>query len=430
MKHHVSYWVLLILALLMVSSLTGCFPFPMRNLFQPPQRAPEALSTQAPQVVTRVVEVTSTPVVATPPPPIASTTGESLLETLYERANPSVVHIFVAIKVHGQTFSFGPNLPGFPRFFGPQESQDYYQQGEGSGFVYDLEGHIITNNHVVGEAEEIRVTFSDDFSVPAKVVGTDPDSDLAVIKVDVDPARLHPLPVGNSDALRVGQRVVAIGNPFGLQGTMTTGIISALGRLMPAGEAASDGGHYTIPDIIQTDAAINPGNSGGPLIDMHGQVVGVNAAIESPVKGFAGIGFAIPVNIVRKVAPAIIAQGHYEHPWLGVSTVSLNPALNKVLGLPEEQRGVMIVTVIENSPADKAHLHPCTETVKVEEEEIPSGGDIITAIDGQPVKKFDDLISYLSLKSEVGQKVRLTVLRDGNSLDVLVTLGARQPQSP
>lgn len=351
------------------------------------------------------------------PEPVVITFSEEerLLVELYERVNPSVVNIVVAARVT----SFG----------GEESSDEFVQQGEGSGFVYDTQGHIITNNHVVANADQVRVTFSDDVSVLAQVVGTDPDSDLAVIKVELPESELRPLRLGDSDTLKVGQRVVAIGNPFGLEGTMTTGIVSALGRLLPAGSATATGGRYSIPDVIQTDAAVNPGNSGGPLLNLQGEVVGVTSAIESPVRGFAGVGLAIPVNIVKKVVPALIRNGYYEHPWLGISAVNLSPALAKAMGLPESQRGVVVAMVTPGSPADKAKLRPSERTVRVEGQELPADGDIIIGIDDQTVRKYDDLISYLTRRTEVGQKVTLRILREGKTIQVEVTLAARPKES-
>ena len=361
---------------------------------------------------------TSSPVT---PMVLTSSTEEQLLVKLYEQVNPSVVNIVVATRLT----SMGGRTPS-P---GSGGSDEPVQRGEGSGFVYDTQGHIVTNNHVVAGADEVRVTFSDDVSALAKVVGTDPDSDLAVIKVEVSASELRPLTIGDSDALKVGQRVVAIGNPFGLEGTMTTGIVSALGRLLSAGSATTSGGRYSIPDIIQTDAAVNPGNSGGPLLNLRGEVVGVTSAIESTVGSFSGIGLAIPASIVKKVVPALIRDGRYEHPWLGISAVSLSPALAEAMGLPESQRGVMVAMVTPGSPADKAKLRASEQTVRVDGQEMPADGDIIVGIDNETVKKYDDLITYLTRRTEVGQKVVLSVLREGKVIQVEVTLAARPTSS-
>jgi serine protease Do len=332
------------------------------------------------------------------------------LELLYEQANPAVVNITVTAR-------------------GSQLGQSPALQGEGSGFLYDAQGHIITNNHVVAEADEVQVIFYNDVSRAAQVVGTDPDSDLAVIKVDMAGLNIAPLALADSDAVKVGQSVVAIGNPFGLQGSMTSGIVSALGRLMPTGEGATTAPRYSIPDVIQTDAAINPGNSGGPLLNMQGQVIGVNAAIESATRSNAGVGFAIPANIVKKVVPALIEKGSYDQAWLGISALSLSADLNKALGLAEDQRGVLVAEVTTGSPAQKAGLRAGQATTNVQGTPIPKGGDIIVAIDGTQVSKFDDLIRYLARHTEVGQKVQLSVLRDGKTVAVDVTLAARPSSS-
>ena len=412
---------------LLLASMMGCLMLPLPDLsgirerVAPDDRTPSEAVTE----VVAILEATPAP----SPSPISESSGGTpatgerySLETLYERVNPSVVNIIAILRVDAQPFAPGPELP-FP--FAPQEPEDPVQRGEGSGFVYDREGHIITNNHVVAGADELWVTFANDVSVVATVVGTDPDSDLAVIKVDLDPSDLRPLPLADSDAIKVGQQVVAIGNPFGLQGTMTSGIISALGRLLPAGGITAGGGRYTIPDIIQTDAAINPGNSGGPLLNLQGQVIGVNTAIESPVQGSSGVGFAVPASMVRKVTPLLIEQGYYQHPWLGASLLILDPSLDEALKLPTGQRGVLIVGVTEGSPAERAGLRPAEGTVQAEGESLPTGGDIIIAIDGDPVNKFDDLISYLIRRTEVGQRVRLSILREGELHQVDVTLAAR-----
>jgi serine protease Do len=322
------------------------------------------------------------------------------LELLYEQANPAVVNITVTAR-------------------GSQLGQSPALQGEGSGFLYDAQGHIITNNHVVAEADEVQVIFYNDVSRAAQVVGTDPDSDLAVIKVDMAGLNIAPLALADSDAVKVGQSVVAIGNPFGLQGSMTSGIVSALGRLMPTGEGATTAPRYSIPDVIQTDAAINPGNSGGPLLNMQGQVIGVNAAIESATRSNAGVGFAIPANIVKKVVPALIEKGSYDQAWLGISALSLSADLNKAL----------VAEVTAGSPAQKAGLRAGQATTNVQGTPIPKGGDIIVAIDGTQVSKFDDLIRYLARHTEVGQKVQLSVLRDGKTVAVDVTLAARPSSS-
>lgn len=353
----------------------------------------------------------------TPLPPIIIQMDQegTILEDLYERVNPSVVNIAV------RTMTLIPDSPLKPR--DSEAPDEYPRYGEGSGFVYDTQGHIVTNNHVVDGAQEVTVTFADGVSVRATVVGTDPDTDLAVIQVDPAFRKLEPLVLGNSDALRVGQRVVAIGNPFGLPGTMTAGIVSGLARLLPA--VGRNGETYNIPGVIQTDTAINPGNSGGPLLDLRGQVVGVNAAIESPVSGFAGVGFAIPSSIVERVVPSLIEKGYYEHAWLGVRLYTLTPSWAQAAGLDGMQRGVVVVEVIPASPAAEAGLHAGTEVREVEGYEVLVGGDIIIGIDDWPVRTYDDLITYLVRRTEVGQTVTLELLRNGQSERVQVQLSAR-----
>jgi S1-C subfamily serine protease len=298
------------------------------------------------------------------------------------------------------------------------------QEGTGSGIVYDSQGHIITNYHVIEGAEELFVTLPDESIVEARVVGADPSNDLAVIQVDAPADLLHPVPLGESGALRVGQIVVAIGNPFGLERTLTVGVVSALGRVI---ESPDD---RFIGEIIQTDAAINPGNSGGPLLDLTGRIIGVNTAIFSPSQASAGIGFAVPVHTVRRVVPALIEQGYYPHPWLGVRTIwTLTPERIEVLreagmDVPVEN-GLLVVEVAGNGPADQAGVRGGDRQVRIGRYILPVGGDILTAIDGQPVKSDRDLLRYLDVETTVGQTVEVTVYRDGAEVSLAVTLGER-----
>jgi S1-C subfamily serine protease len=353
---------------------------------------------------------------------------ERTLINIYERVNPSVVNI----RVVGQSLPSTVQLPDLPELFPnmPQDpnSPDFQpppNQGMGSGFVWDEQGYIITNNHVVEGAEKIEVTFSDETVVTAELVGADPDSDLAVIKVDISADQLHPVQVGDSETLRVGQLAIAIGNPFGLEGTMTVGIVSALGRSLPASDGFTGGPVYSIPNVIQTDAPINPGNSGGVLLNDKGEVIGVTAAIESPVRANAGIGFVIPSSIVERVVPELIENGSYAHPYLGISGISLFPDLASAMDLEKDQRGAMVSAVTPDGPAEKAGLLGSEEQVTIEGVEMQVGGDLITAIDGETVEDMDDLITYLSSNTRVGQQVILTVLRDGNLSEVAVNLEAR-----
>jgi serine protease Do len=259
------------------------------------------------------------------------------------------------------------------------------------------------------------------------VVGTDADSDLAVVKVDLPADRLQPVQVADSTQVKVGQLAIAIGNPFGLQGTMTVGIVSALGRYLPV-ESDSQGPSYTIPDIIQTDAPVNPGNSGGVLVNDEGNVIGVTAAIESPVQANAGIGFAIPSVIVQKVVPALIEKGHYEHPWLGISGLALLPELRQAMDLDSDQHGVLVADVTQGSPADKAGLRGSDRQVEIDGQPARVGGDVIVAIDGQSVRDFEDLVAYLVRQTNVGQTVTLTVLRNDKEEAIQVELAARPKQ--
>jgi S1-C subfamily serine protease len=283
----------------------------------------------------------------------------------------------------------------------------------------------VTNNHVVNGADKIEVTFSDGTTVPGTVVGTDPASDLAVLKVEVPAGQLYPVRMADSTQVRVGQLAVAIGNPFGLENTMTAGIVSALGRSLPAESNSGDGSSYTIPDVIQTDAPINPGNSGGVLVNDQGEVIGVTSAIVSPVSASAGIGFAVPSAIVQKVVPVLITKGSYEHPWLGISGTTLDPDLAQAMSLDANQRGALVIEVVPGGPAEQAGLQGSDRQVTIDGQERQVGGDVVVALDGQPVKTFDDLVAYLVQSTEVGQKVTLAVLRDGRERQVEVTIAAR-----
>ncbi|MFO3795997.1 MAG: S1C family serine protease [Anaerolineales bacterium] len=299
----------------------------------------------------------------------------------------------------------------------------------GSGFVIDHEGHIVTNYHVVQDAQRVEVDFTSGYKAYGTVIGTDLDSDLAVIKVDAPTEELHPLPLGDSDQLKVGQTVVAIGNPFGLSGTMTVGIISALGRTLESERAAPGGMFFSAGDIIQTDAAINPGNSGGPLFNLRGEVIGINRAIRTtnftttgePLN--SGIGFAISINIVRRVVPVIIKTGHYDYPYLGISALpELNLAAIEALGL-KSFTGAYVTNVVPGSPAEKAGLRGGDRPTSIQG--LEAGGDLIIAIDGREVKRFDDLLRYLINNKAPGDTVVLTVLRGNEKVDITVTLGKR-----
>jgi 2-alkenal reductase len=320
--------------------------------------------------------------------------GESSLIDLYHGVNPAVVHIQI----------YGPG--NFPL-------------GSGSGFLVDSDRHIVTNNHVVQGAEEIEVVFWDASRTRAQVIGSDLDADLAVLELDSVPEGIAPLELGDSDSVQVGQRVIAIGNPFGLQGTMTEGIISGLGRRLESQrEGDSDGGRYSNPDIIQTDAAINPGNSGGPLLNLAGQVVGINSAIRSVSGLNSGIGFAAPVNTIKRLLPDLIRLGYYTYPWMGIGSPGQEIDLHmmEALDLPQPT-GVYITNVTPDGPADEAGLRAADSS--------GLGGDLLIAIDGNELIDFGDLVSYLVAHTEPGQLVELTIIRDGEFLQVPLTLGER-----
>ena len=348
---------------------------------------------------------TAVPVVQAPAEPLLAPQG---LVELYERVNPGVVTIYV----------FGPPHPA------------NIPLGQGSGFVIDVEGHIVTNQHVVEGAEDIEIDFASGFKVWATLLGTDPDSDLAVLQVEVPNGELVPLRLGDSDTVRVGEQVVAIGNPFGLSGTMTVGVVSAIGRVLQSEREAPGGGSFSAGDLIQTDAAINPGNSGGPLLNLSGEVIGVNRAITTETfsaSGSAvnsGVGFAVPINIVRRVVPAIIQTGSYDYPYLGITSLgegNLNLRQLEILQLPPETVGVYVTCVVQGGPAERAGLIGAGACGATEQ----PGGDVITAIDGQPVFSFSDLISYLVTEVAVGDQIVLTVLRDGVPVDLSLILEPR-----
>ena len=290
--------------------------------------------------------------------------------------------------------------------------------GVGSGFVFDKNGHIITNAHVVENSDKVVVTFLDGRSYNAEVIGIDPATDISVIRVDADSSLLKPLLIGDSSNLKVGMQVAAIGNPFGLSGSMTSGIVSALGRLLPQESG------FSIPDVIQTDAAINPGNSGGPLLNSRGEVVGINTAIQSATGEFTGVGFAIPSNTIAKIVPKLISEGTYHHPWVGIAGRDINPDLAKVLHLTDA-RGFLIVNVVEGSPADKAGLKGSSETKEIDGIEYLIGGDVVLSVDGNVVRKIDDILIHLQRYKSVGDEMVLEILRDGRVTNIVVKLDER-----
>ena len=289
----------------------------------------------------------------------------------------------------------------------------------GSGFVYDNLGHIITNAHVVNGANKATVTFLDGSQYDAEIIGIDKFTDIAVIKVNEKPRLLHPLQIGDSSQLRVGEPVAAIGNPFGLSGSMTSGIVSQMGRLLPSQDSG-----FSIPDVIQTDAAINPGNSGGPLLNMKGQVVGINTAIQSISGGNTGIGFAVPSNTAIKIVPSLIEDGEYHHPWIGITGQDIDTELAKVLDL-KQAKGFLVITVVDGSPADKAGLKGVTQTQVINGKEYPADGDVIISVDDKEVRKISDILIHLQREKSVGDTMVLGILRDGGFMHISLELVER-----
>ena len=286
----------------------------------------------------------------------------------------------------------------------------------GSGFVFDDLGHIITNAHVVESASSVTITFLDGSQYNAQIIGLDKFTDIAVIKVEEKPRYLHPLQMGDSSTLKVGEQVAAIGNPFGLSGSMTSGIVSQIGRLLPSQDTG-----FSIPNVIQTDAAINPGNSGGPLLNMAGKVMGINTAIQSGTGQSAGIGFAVPSNTILKVVPVLIEKGKYSHPWIGISGKDIDPELAKVRDL-DQSKGFLIITVVPGSPAEIAGLKGVSEIKIIGDKEYPADGDIIVSVDGKEVRKISDILIHLQEEKSVGDEMILGILRDGEVMHIILVL--------
>ena len=380
---HPITWIGLLTILLSLTAL-GCLS-PTALTRTPESSPPVEVTPPAP-------ETTKAPDVVQPAPSIApieisADAEEALLVELYRRLSPAVVHIRIY-------------------------TTDNFLLGSGSGFLVDNQGHIVTNNHVMQGAEKIEVVFADATRTRGRVVGSDIDADLAVLELDEVPSGLAPLPLGDSDSVQVGQRVIAIGNPFGLAGTMTVGIVSGLGRDLRSQRPGDFQtlGTYSNPDVIQTDAAINPGNSGGPLLNSRGEVIGINTAIRSTSGSSSGVGFAAPVNTMIKLLPHLIEDGYYVYPWLGLTgQTEIDLFTAEELGLPQSQ-GVLVIDVAAGGPSDRAGLRK---------------GDLVIQIDDEPLTDFGDLISYLVAKTEPGQVVTMTVIRDGQTLQLTVTLGER-----
>ena len=383
--------------LLVIALAGGCeLSVPLRLLLATPTSTPTVTPTPTPLP-------TATPAA----PQVGSVVGqtsnlEEQIEAVYELAGPAVVNITSRVITYN--------------FF----NQAVPQEGTGSGFIYDDEGHIITNYHVVADAESLSVSLKSGESFSAEVVGTDSSTDLAVLQIQADNLPT-PLALGDSEQLRVGQFVVAIGNPFGLERTLTMGVISALGRIIESPDGSFLG------EAIQTDAAINPGNSGGPLLDLAGRVIGITSQIISSSDSSAGIGFAVSANTVRRVVPQLIANGYYAHPWMGVEMFDLTPDVVAIIeragGSMPLSSGVLVIEVVPGSPAEAAGLSAGNRTIIIGRTRFPVGGDIIVAVDGQPVETLEELTAYIDADKQVGDVISLTFNRDGTEMTTELTLG-------
>ena len=390
------HWILIIAILTLLFVGLGCS---LTGLL--------ALKPTAASAIVPLTATTASPV-ATPIPDETEAVNalESQVIAVYEAVSPAVVNIT------NRSYAYDMFMRAVP------------QEGSGSGFVHDTQGHIVTNYHVVENAEELLVTLAGDQVYEAEIVGTDAANDLAVIRIDAGENLPEPVTVGDSDELRVGQFVVAIGNPFGLEQTLTTGVVSALGRVI---ESPED--NRFIGEAIQTDASINPGNSGGPLLDLTGHVVGVNSQIISTSGSSSGIGFAVSSNTVRRVVPELIARGSYPHPWLGTQMLSLAPGTAEALrqagmDVPVDT-GLLVLEVVEGAPADAAGIRGGSRVARIGNYGVPLDGDIIIAVNDEPVDDFEDLTVYLETQTAVGDTVTLTIIRGGEEQTISLTLAER-----
>lgn len=327
---------------------------------------------------------------------------------IYERTVPSVVGLRVI-----KSITIGGTAPGMPQ-------GDFVSRAAGSGFVWDDEGHVVTNKHVIDGADRIIVVMSHGVQTEAELVGDDPDSDLAVIKITDDTVRPPAIALGDSDSIKPGELAVAIGDPFSRGFSMTSGIISAVGRTINPTDS-----NFSVPRVVQHDAATNPGNSGGPLLNRNGEVVAINTQIISETGGFSGVGLAIPVNLAKLVAPALIANGRYEYPFIGIRGVSLSPDIARAMGLPAETRGALVLAVGTGTAAAEAGLRASDRLTMINGAELPIGGDIITAMNGTPMTGMDDVVAYTVEHTQPGDSVQFTVMRDGEEMQMEVTMRAR-----
>ena len=351
---------------------------------------------------------------------------EQVIGGVHERTLPSVVSVLVLNRVE-----FSGSSPRFPLPFPfgqapPQRNSDpeedfFYRNGQGSGFVWNKEGHIVTNQHVVRDAERIMIVFADGSRADATVIGEDEASDLAVLKVERDAELLTPALLGDSNQVKVGQLAITIGNPFGQEFTTTTGIVSAIGRTL-RGNASP----FSMPKVIQTDASMNPGNSGGPLLDRHGHVVGIDVQIITRSGASTGIGFAIPINTAKRIVPTLISDGKFSYSWLGIRGATIGAEAVELMGAPDGTRGAQLIALADDGPAKKAGLAGSSKTKQSDDGDIRYGGDVITAVDGAPIAGMDDLIIYLLENTQPGDEVVVSVIRDGGETDqIAVTLGRR-----
>jgi S1-C subfamily serine protease len=390
---------LIVIATIVASSTIFLLQFQLTMAQQQQQQQ------QKPNVSTSSSDPVNLPSSSTSLPDVFKKVENSVVQITSTRSNPNELLIINGIPATGRSTALG------------------------SGFVYDSQGHIITNYHVVADATKADVTFTDGNTYSAKVIGKDPNSDLAVLQItdNFSEEKVVPLPMANSSNVRTAEQVIAIGNPFGLSGTITTGIVSQQGRLLPNPDTG-----FSIPNTIQTDTAINPGNSGGPLLNIKGEVIGMNTAIFSRTGAYSGVGFAIPSNTIAKEVPSLIKNASYVHPWLGISGGKLSPDLAKAAGLlPANYKGVVVGSVQAGSPAEKAGLKGLTQDDSNNNDNGATHiGDIITAVDGHPTRQIDDIINYIESYKNVGEPVKLTVNRDGKVMSLTSTLQARPQTNP
>jgi serine protease Do len=411
-------------ALILFFSICGVLFVGSYLLFNTTATTTQSAVVERAELASPVAVATVVPVQPIQIPPGLEDYETAVLTTLYQQVSPSVVNVDV--------LSFGSNLQPTQPFLFPQgtpaipelqiDPETLFPRGQGSGFIWDAEGHIVTNAHVVEGADQVQIRFVDGTVTIAEVVGTDNHSDLAVLKINPAGYSIAPVARGNIDEVQVGMRVAAIGNPFGFEGTLTSGIVSAIGRSIPALTS------FSIPAAIQTDAVINPGNSGGPLLNERGEVIGVNAQIRVSQMSNTGIGFAIPISIVERVVPALITEGVYEHSYMGISGNTFSPICADVLDLPAGIRGAYVSQVLSGTPAARAGVRGGSERISTNMMGVcpeQRGGDLILAIDNQPVSRFDDILIYLERYTSPGDQVILTVIRDGQEREIAVTLSAR-----